>query len=401
MPVIILIILSVIIGLIIDRISRDRVIKIFHDDWVVLFYEDMDKNGRREAYFGKINIPPRSGGGFELEYNIKTIVNPEKLIGYLKRAYSETGDEKYLRKARDIYETLYKASKIGKKFDDIKYDPFREPSEVSRKIYKDNIKDIYAIVRFIDDLDPDRLKKRAEELNKVFHPPFLRRMRRSIVNFLGLAKDRISDALGVITSTITKKAPVTVDKEVSKARQAVVSTALGSYEALLETSIGKMVMIKVIDIDGVERYYQGILREYSPNYIILYNVDFRIDEEAVYLGDKLLENYPVEKLDYHGWTLEEDMHLKIENLRIEDDGLKFRLRNIYHDHVYINKILVNGSDEAEISDHNLEPNEIVDIVCRDVKTGKPEIKIDYTIIKKSDVIWPASKARVIGSSEPS
>jgi len=288
MPIFILIILSVIIGLIIDRISRDRVIKLFQNDWVVLFYEDVDKNGMKEAYFGRINIPPRSGGGFELEYSIKSIVNPEKLIGYLKRAYREIGDDRYLKKAREIYENLSKIGKIHKRFEDIKYDPFTEPSEASRKVYKDNIKDIYAIVRFVDELPDDAIERRRKELNKIFHPSWFRRTKRSITNFLGLAKDRISEALTVVTATFTKKAPITVDKEMKQVSQTVVSTTIGSYEALLETSIGKMVMIKVVDIDGVERYYQGILREYSPNYICLYNVDFRVDEEAVYIGDKLL-----------------------------------------------------------------------------------------------------------------
>jgi len=401
-PIIILIIISVFIGLIIDRVSRDRVIKLFKNDWVVLFYEDIDKNGLKEAYFGKIKIPARSGGGFELEYGMKSIVNPERLIGYLKRAYYETRNKKYIDKAKQIYTHLREIGKISKEFDNIKYDPFAEVSEASKKIYKDNIKDIYAIVRFLDDMDEDKVKKRLKELNKIFHPGIVYRGKRSIINFLGLAKDRLSDAIGVFTSTVSKAAPIKIEKEVKKAGETMVNK-IGSYEALLETSIGKLVTAKVQDIDGVERYYQGILREYSPNYIAVYNVDFRINEEAVYIRDKLLENYPTEKLDFHGWELSEPQHLKIENYNISNDTVSFKLRNVYRDYVYINKIIFGGKYSPVIKNPILGPNEEIDI---SIKVDENiiedyEIKIDYIIIKKCDVIWPISKVKIIGDGEPS
>jgi len=401
-PIIILIIVSVFIGLIIDRVSRDRVIKLFKNNWVVLFYEDIDKNGLKEAYFGKIKIPARSGGGFELEYGMKSIVNPERLIGYLKRAYDETRNKKYLDKAKQIFIHLKEIGKIDKEFDDIRYDPFSKASEASKKIYKDNIKDIYAIVRFLDDMDEDEVKKRLKELNKIFHPGILYRGKRSVINFLGLAKDKLSDAIGVFTSTMSKTTPIKIEKEVKRAGETMVSR-IGSYEALLETSIGKLVTAKVQDVDGVERYYQGILREYSPNYIAVYNVDFRINEEAVYIRDKLLENYPTEKLDFHGWELSEPQHLKIEDYNVSKGIISFKLRNIYRDYIYINKITLGEKFSPIIRNSILKPGEKIDV---NIKIDEDEIKdydikIDYIIIKKCDVIWPTSKVKVIGDGEPS
>ncbi len=401
MPIFILIILGVILGLIVDRISQDRVIKLFKDNWVVLFYEDIDKNGLNEAYLGKIRIPPRSEGAFEIDYSIKAIENPIKLIAYLKRAYRTTGKKKYLDRAKDIYERLVKEGRIDIEFDKIKYDPFSEPTEASKKIYKSNIKDIYAIVRFEDFLTEKELLEKRKELEKIFHPGHLRRFRRSVSNFLSLVKDKLKAAFGVLTSTIAKMAPISPDisKEVQKYGEAAIGK-VGSYEALLENSIGKLVKVQVNDVDRVVRYYNGVLREYSQNFIAVYNVDFPIDEEAVFIEDKLLEEFPRERLDFHGWELNEPQHIKIINYNKDSDKLSFDIKNIHRDHIFIEKVII-GDKEITLEDPNFTPGEIEHIEVDGVEDKEPRIRILYKIIKVADVIWPNSKAKVVGAGEPS
>ncbi len=401
MPIIVLIIIGVILGLIVDRISQDRVIKLFKDNWVVLFYEDIDKNGLNEAYLGKIRIPPRSEGAFEIDYSIKAIENPIKLVAYLKRAYRTTGKKKYLDRAKEIYERLVNEGKIKIDFDDIKYDPFSEPTEASKKVYKNNLKDIYAIVRFEDFLTEKELREKRRELEKIFHPGLLRRFKRSVSNFLSLVKDKLKAAFGVITSTLTKIAPITPDitKEVQKYGEAALGK-VGSYEALLENSIGKLVKVQVNDIDKTVRYYNGVLREYSPNFIAVYNVDFPIDEEAVFIGNKLLEEFPRERLDFHGWELNEPQHIEIINYKYENGKLTFDIKNIHKDHIFVEKIIV-GDKELTLEDPNFTPNEIEHVEINEVKENPPTIRILYKIIKVADVIWPNTKAKVIGAGEPS
>ncbi len=399
-PILILIIVAVIFGLIIDRISQDRVIKLFKGNWVVLFYEDVDKNGLNEAYIGKIKVPPRAEGGFEIEYSLGAIENPVKLIGYLKRAYKETGNDKYLRKAQELYEHLKAKGKIDIEFDEIKYDPFTEPSQASKKVYKNNIKDIYAIVRFEEHMSPREKEKKRKELAKIFHPGIIYRFKRSTVNFLLLVKDKLKSAVGVMTGMLAKFAPITPDisKEVKKYGETALGK-IGSYEALLETSIGKLVKVKVMDVDRVERFYNGILREYSPNYIAVYNVDFPIDEEAIFIGDKLLDNFPRERLDFHGWRLDEPPHVEIINYRNDGKKLLFDIRNIHSDHIFIEKIRV-GDKEVKLEDPNFLPGEVEHVEIEGEFSDKPQIHVLYKIIKVADVIWPTSKAKVVGSGEP-
>ena len=401
MPIFILIIIGVILGIVVDRISQDRVIKLFKDNWVVLFYEDVDKNGLNEAYLGKIRIPPRSEGAFEIDYSIKAIENPIKLIGYLKRAYYTTGKEKYLERAKELYEELTKENKIDIEFDKIKYDPFSEPTEASKKIYKQNIKDIYAIVRFEEYMTEEELRDKRKELEKIFHPGPLRRMKRAASNFLSLVKDKLKTAFGVITTTIAKVAPITPDisKEVQKYGEAAIGK-VGSYEALLENSIGKLVKVQVNDVDKVVRYYNGVLREYSPNFIAVYNVDFPIDEEAVFIGEKLLDEFPRERLDFHGWELNEPQHIEIINYRYADGKVTFDIKNIHKDHIYIEKIII-ADKEITLEDPNFTPGEVEHVEVDGIEDGEPTIRILYKIIKVADVIWPNSKAKVIGAGEPS
>lgn len=400
MPIIILILIAVILGLIIDRISQDRVIKLFKGNWVVLFYEDIDKNGLNEAYLGKIHLPPRSEGGFEIEYALKAVENPMKLIAYLKKAYEETGNEKYLRKADDIYNHLKNEGKITIDFEKIKYDPFTEASQASKKVYRDNIKDIYSIVRFEEYMNSEELEKKRGELTQIFHSSLWYRIKRSTINFLSLVKDKLKDAFGVVASTLGKAAPVSpeISREVEMYGKEAIGK-IGSYEALLETSIGKLVKVRVYDVDRQIRYYNGVLREYSPNYIAVYNIDFPIDEEAVFKEERLLEEFPRERLDFHGWRLNEPSHLKIYNYVKKDDMISFDLQNIYHDHVYVEKIEMSGK-EMTLDDPNFTPGEVEHVKVDGEFGDDPEIHVLYKIIKKADVIWPASKAKVVGSGEP-
>ena len=401
LPLLILILLGVILGLIVDRISRDRVITLFKGNWVVLFYEDIDKNGLNEAYLGKIRIPPRSEGAFELDYSIKAIENPVKLIAYLKRVYKTTKKEKYLERARELYSELYREGKIDIPFEKIKYDPFSEPSEASKKIYKQNIKDIYAIVRFEEYMSEEELKRKRRELEKIFHPGPLRRFKRASANFLSLVKDKLKAALGILTSTIAKVAPLTPDisKEMQKYGEAAIGK-VGSYEAILENSIGKLVKVQVNDVDKTIRYYNGVLREYSQNFIAVYNVDFPIDEEAIFIGDKLLDEFPRERLDFHGWELDEPQHIELLNYRKDGEHLSFDIKNIHRDHIYVEKIVI-GDKEVKLEDPNFTPEEVEHIELDGVVEDPPKIRILYKIIKVADVIWPNSKAKVIGAGEPS
>ena len=400
MPIIILIIIAVILGLILDRISQDRVIKLFKGNWVVLFYEDVDKNGLNEAYLGKIHIPSRSEGGFEIEYAMKAIEHPIKLIAYLKRAYGETGNSKYLDKAMEIYENLKREERVDIDFEDIKYDPFTEPSQASKKVYKNNIREIYSIVRFEEYMNNKELMMKKKELEKIFHPGTWYRTKRSITNFLSLVNDKLKEAFGMFTSTIGKVAPISpgISEEVEKYGKEAIGK-IGSYEALLETSIGKLVKVMVNDVDKQTRFYNGVLREYSPNYIAVYNVDFPIDEEAVFKGTRLLENFPRERLDFHGWRLDEPQHMKIVNYRRMDDKIFFDIQNIYTDHIYVVEVKI-GDIDVKLEDPNFTPSEIEHVEISGEFDEDPEIHIIYKIIKKADVIWPTSKAKVVGSGEP-
>jgi hypothetical protein len=400
-PFIIIIILTVILSLIIDRISRDRVIKLFDDDWVVMLYADVDKNGLNEAYFGRIYVPPRASGGFELLYSMKSIEFPEKLIAHLMRMYSRTGERKYKQRALELFDVLRKAGKINyESIDEIKYDPFMNPSQASKKVYKENIKEIYAIVRFLDDMDDYRKMKRLKDLQAAFHPGFFRRTRRGMANMLSLAKDKLKEALGMVTTTVSKVAPIDISKTVKQYGEKAVGQVGSSYNALLENSVGRLVKVKVTDVDGVERFYDGVLREYSSNYIAVYNIDYQIAEESRFSGERMLENFPVERLDFHGWELGERQHLEIFDLKNEGGMLRFKIRNIYDNHVYIDKIIIDDNVEVALEDPNMSPDEVEEVNVKGSFNDPPQIRVLYRIIKVADIIWPLTRAKVVGSGEP-
>jgi hypothetical protein len=199
---------------------------------------------------------------------------------------------------------------------------------------------------------------------------------------------------------VTRAMPVTPDvsKEIQKYGEKAVGQ-IGSYEALLENSIGKLVKVQVQDVDGTTRYYNGILREYSSNYIVVYNVDFPIDEEAIFEGERLLKEFPRERLDFHGWQLNEPPHLQILNYKIKDNRITFDIKNIHSDYINVEKIKI-GDKEITLKDPIFLPGEMEHIEVEGEFSQEPKIHILYKIIKVADVIWPASKAKVVGSGEP-
>ncbi|MCD6244080.1 MAG: hypothetical protein J7J65_02445, partial [Candidatus Korarchaeota archaeon] len=96
MPFIYLLILGIVLSLVfslVELFSIDRVLKLVRGRKAFVFLG-------KEAYYGKLYIPPRSKGGFEVFYVDENIENPESLIAFLIENYQETGNEKFLEKAK-------------------------------------------------------------------------------------------------------------------------------------------------------------------------------------------------------------------------------------------------------------------------------------------------------------
>ncbi len=400
LPIIALAFLVVFLSQVIGWFTRDKVIKLFNTNHVAVLMKDQDKDGINEAYFGTLSVPPNSGGGFEIFFEINGIINPERLLTYLKKSYEDTGDKKYLEKAEKLLKT-FKQKKMIKEntsLNQITENPFTKPSQASKKVRPEDIKDIYAIIRFTEKLSEKEREERKKDLIKAFHPPLHKTIQRKTYNALGYVKDKISQTLTLATSTITTYLPTDMKKKVEEYQKEAVSKMGTHYDPLLENSIGRLVTIQVEDVDGITNLYQGVLREYSPNYIAIYNVDYRIKETAAYKEKQILDGYPKEKLDFKGWKLNEKPHIKIVQVT-KGENIVMKIKNTSEKPIHITKIRVGGKEEK--IEKTLKEKQETTIQIREGQgKGETETQIEYEITKKADIIWPRAKARVTGLSEP-
>ncbi|RLE94400.1 MAG: hypothetical protein DRN04_03830 [Thermoprotei archaeon] len=372
-----------------DVLTRDRVLKVVVGKRAFVFLGN-------EAYYGKIVTPPRSGGGFEIYFPSEKIENPVSLLAFLVENYRETKDKKFLEEAEELLKEFKKMKLIPENFtlDQVKWNPWAPPSLISKKIFPSDIKNLNAIIIFKDLLSEEELKEKWKELRSIYHPPLIKRLGRRIYNSLIFVKDKLTATLAGGISMVAYFSP-----EIKRSLEDITKSTIGSvsYNPLLENSIGHLLTIEVTDIDGEKKLYQGILREYSGNYIAVYDVDYRVQVEAVYKGNRIQPGYPRASIKIEGWKFDFKQHIrvKVEPKGKVDDKVKVSvtLKNIHDNFIKVEKLTVDGN-EVKV-DKVLEPGQEVSVEAQ-AASEEPSIKIDYEICLEADIVWPISKVKIIG-----
>ncbi len=373
-PLILLAVVAFVLSSILSWFSMDRVLKLVRGKKVVLFTVDKDGDGKLDAYYGKLMAPSFGSGGFEIHYPIGGARHIGSLIAYLKQAYRETGEDKYLKMSDHLLQTAEDAGiNIQKAVDEAERYPYTEPPEFSLKIYSDQIDDVYAIARFKDWLSEEDIHSRTMEIERFFHPSLFQRLKRRVYNAIAYVKDKIAKATASITAPFTGVLPSEVKGIVQEYQSKMLQT-MRSYDPMLENSVGKLVRVLVKE-NGL-RYYQGFLREYSDSYLCVYNVPFRL---------RVVQTLEKTELEYtpHGWNIE-----MLKLLKLEKKGGVCVVENPREI-----PVLVKIKCEEGVKELFMQPSSMVTIKC-----CKPTL--EYEVIIYADVIWPRSKATVLGLAEP-
>jgi len=379
----------VVISYLLMRRSRDRCIKDFESFHVTALLPDEDEEGRKASYSGILEVPVRAGNGFEIHYDPEGIENLPQLLSYMRTAEFYTHNPKY-SKAIDAMKR--RLSEVGKDGLDAEYDlnPFDMPPEASRKVYKEDLEKLFAIVRMVDDLTEIEARARMAALESFFHPSWRRRASRALGNFFSFAWDRVKEVINLLTSYFTKSSTAEIKKLATETQTKAFTYTPRSYEALLENSIGYLVKVKVVSPDGKERFYRGVLREYSTNFLCLYNVFFRLPRAAEYDGSTFLGLDPKVLLKAHGKPPARD-----QDLEVSVKGDTITLRNISRHHLKLDKILVDGQ-EIDGPTGLMPPGSTKSL--RSTSGGR--IRIEYEEAFPADVVLPRRLAMIVGKAEP-
>ena len=143
--------------------------------------------------------------------------------------------------------------------------------ETSYIIYKSEYGEIKMLARYIDDLDPKRVKTREKDLKKTYHPHWSSRLMRRGRNFFGTVRDSLLEVANLFMGRVRSMTPAGKmlegqDKYVSQLQQQATTAIQTSYEPTLERYMGKKVVLAVMQ-DGKKTEYAGILKDYTTEFI--------------------------------------------------------------------------------------------------------------------------------------
>jgi len=155
--------------------------------------------------------------------------------------------------------------------------------ETTYVLYKNEYQNIQALLRFHDQLDEVHQRERQKELDKTYHPPFFRKLKRKIMNLFKTVRDSILEVINLLMAQAKKAtAAGTVltsqDKYVGQMQQQLVGTVGTSYEPLLEKYIGHKVVLEIKRGDRIIEYC-GVLKDYTSEFIAVLDVYYRIKHE--------------------------------------------------------------------------------------------------------------------------
>jgi len=378
----------------IEWFSKDRVIKLIEGRRVTVFIGN-------EAIHGRLVAPSKSGGAFEIFYEPNKIENPVSLLAFLVENYKETGERKFLREAETLVKDFKSRGLLPRNFTlkDVVINPWYPASVVSRKVFAEDLNNLYAILMFRHMMTERELKHKWRELKNLYHPSIHHRIKRKIYNAVSFARDKLASMTAGVPLPYLSLLPSDVQKAIKDAQKQAILIIGSNYNPLLEDSIGRLVTVQVQDIDGEIKLYQGVLKEYSSKYIMVYDVDYRIQMITVFKGDKELEGYPKPIFEQHGFIIGSDKHLKILNTASSGNEYRLTLSNISKEPVKVEKLVL--SDKEVQVNKVLFPGEQVEASfnIEGNVPSEPEVKVYYEICREADIVWPLSKAKVIGSGD--
>jgi len=155
--------------------------------------------------------------------------------------------------------------------------------ETSYILYKYEYPNIAALIRYHDQLSESNKKAREQELEKTYHPTFLRRQKRKIQNVFKTVRDSVMEVVNLLISQAKKATPAgtmltSQDKYVSKMKQELMGSVGTSYEPLLERYIGRKVVLVLIKGDKIFEH-SGVLKDYTAEFIEIMDVDYKVQED--------------------------------------------------------------------------------------------------------------------------
>lgn len=157
--------------------------------------------------------------------------------------------------------------------------------ETSYILFKEEFNTIDLLLRFHSELTEANKRKRIQEVKRADHPWLPRLLVRKMRNVVNTCKDSIFEVLGLAMTRAKTANPALAtiasqEKYVTRAAKDVVDYVGRAYDPMLEKHIGKRVVLEITKDDNEIQEYVGIFKDYSRQFIQLMDVSYRDGDET-------------------------------------------------------------------------------------------------------------------------
>jgi hypothetical protein len=244
--------------------------------------------------------------------------------------------------------------------------------EASYVYYKDEYGDIQAIYRYARDLTPELQERRARSVEKSLHPGILRRIRRSLRNFLSIATDAFSEALTMSLGRVRRKGAALVSETSQTYLRGISKDVIGyvgtSFDPLLEKFVGTRVVVEVVEDESIHEH-AGMLKEYSADFLEVLDVYYPLPQEVKLSGQT-------------GYQIADKVTIEVEDKQL-------RIHNLADQPQYLERI--------EVGEQITELNAILtggEQIVVQTAAADQEIVLHMRIASRLDMIVPRAHALI-------
>lgn len=203
--------------------------------------------------------------------------------------------------------------------------------ERSFLFYKDQFGTMTALYRCSEGLPADEQARRAKMIDRTANPGLLRRGMRWLRNWMGMVRDALVQAVGMLIGVAKTQAPGSAvfssqEQNVKTLSSEIIGHTGNAFDPLLEQHLFTQVVVEVT-ADGVKRSYCGWLKDYTSEFIELLDayantpdtqsrpvrayapghnalphLDVRIDDGRLHVTNKSERFLYAEKITATDWT---------------------------------------------------------------------------------------------------
>lgn len=249
--------------------------------------------------------------------------------------------------------------------------------ETSYILYKDEFPQIQAIYRYCDEMNTGQWAKREEEIERAFHPGFWQRFRRRSRNFMNLASESLSQAIGIIVGQVRPRAGRYITDASASYLGDLGKNIVGyvgtKYDPLLERYVGTQVVVEVTEGDTVYEHV-GILKDYTADFLVILDVHYPNQSAFRLKGQQAsLEN---------------------KNLKLAREGDSLTIRNMGEDSLFLQSLA--AGDQVQPINAVLDRD---DELVLHLPAGAADAELAAKVIRHLDWILPRSHALIRHKAE--